>query len=182
MSSDLFRQYINIINENSQPEEKGPNKFQKAYHSGEGPIPPEPIETIDDPAEIADLIHQAYNTTDGSDLEQNAHNASVRKMVKAALLEISPKEERILRMRFGIGVPKMTLDEIGQKFGLSGNRIRQIADYAMRKMKHPSRMIRKSEKKTMPPRPDYYSPDREKAAKDGLEYYKAYHEFPSHLE
>jgi RNA polymerase sigma factor (sigma-70 family) len=186
MSSDLFRQYINIINENSQPEEKGTGHpaFQRAYHSGEGPQPPEPMEIIDDPEEIASMIHQAYNMPDSSDPEENAQNADIRKMVKAALLELEPREERIIRMRFGIGVPEMTLDAISDKFGISGNRIRQIEAKAIRKMKHPSRILRKSEKKRLPPAPTYaaYDKDSEKYDRDWQRWHRTYNTRPDNLE
>jgi RNA polymerase primary sigma factor len=53
---------------------------------------------------------------------------------------LSPKEERILRMRFGLGDdPPHTLEEVGQIFGVSRERIRQIEAQALRKLKHPSR-------------------------------------------
>lgn len=182
MSSDLFRQYINIINENSQPDYKGPDAFQRAYHSGEGPQAPEPMEIIDDPEEIASMIHQAYNMPDSSDPEENAQNADIRKMVKAALLELEPREERIIRMRFGIGVPEMTLDAISEKFGISGNRISQIEAKAIRKIKHPSRILRKSATKRLPYLPDYNSPDREKYHRDREKWDIAYNTRPDNLE
>ena len=145
MSVDLFRKYIDIINENSNEKSdgKGPNAFQRAYYSGEGPLPSEPMEIIDDPEEFAGLIRRAYNTPDGSDPDQNVQNADIRKMIKNVLLQLDPKEERIIRMRFGIGVPEMSLAEIGRKFGVAGETIRQLEARAIRKMKHPSRWPRR---------------------------------------
>jgi RNA polymerase primary sigma factor len=53
---------------------------------------------------------------------------------------LTPREERILRMRFGIGINKdNTLEEVGQQFSLTRERIRQIEAKALRKLKHPSR-------------------------------------------
>ena len=56
------------------------------------------------------------------------------------LASLTPREERILRMRFGIGMNSdHTLEEVGQKFSLTRERIRQIEAKALRKLKHPSR-------------------------------------------
>ena len=62
-----------------------------------------------------------------------------------ALATLTPREERIVRMRFGIGVPSdYTLQEVGQTFGVTRERIRQIEAKALRKLKHPtqSRLLR----------------------------------------
>jgi RNA polymerase sigma factor RpoD-like protein len=67
----------------------------------------------------------------GRDLQEKIH-----KMLNT----LSPKEERILRMRFGLGEETPhTLEEVGQMFGVSRERIRQIEAQALRKLKHPSR-------------------------------------------
>jgi len=184
MSADLFRKYVDIINENSKPEEKGPDPFLRSYHSGEGPRPPEPLEIIDDPEEIAELIHRAYNMPDSSDPEQNVQNADIRRMVKNALLQLKPGEERIIRMRYGIGVPEMTYKEIAEKFGLSMSRIKILESKILGLLRLPSRVLRKSEKKRLPPAPTYaaYDKDPEKYKKDDAAYRKAYYARPDHLE
>ena len=52
----------------------------------------------------------------------------------------APREERVLRMRFGIGMnTDHTLEEVGQQFSVTRERIRQIEAKALRKLKHPSR-------------------------------------------
>jgi RNA polymerase primary sigma factor len=66
--------------------------------------------------------------------------ADLRDRVGRALAELSPREERVLRMRFGIGMnTDHTLEEVGQQFGVTRERIRQIEAKALRKLKHPSR-------------------------------------------
>ncbi len=56
---------------------------------------------------------------------------------------LTPREDRILRMRFGIGTnTDHTLKEVGQQFSLTRERIRQIEARALRKLKHPSRSRR----------------------------------------
>ena len=52
---------------------------------------------------------------------------------------LEPREKEVLIMRFGIGLEPMTLEEIGNKLGLSRERIRQIEDKALRKMRNPIR-------------------------------------------
>jgi RNA polymerase primary sigma factor len=56
------------------------------------------------------------------------------------LSSLTPREERVLRMRFGIGMnTDHTLEEVGQQFSVTRERIRQIEAKALRKLKHPSR-------------------------------------------
>ena len=55
-------------------------------------------------------------------------------------LSVTPREERIVRMRFGIGINSdHTLEQVGQQFSVTRERIRQIEAKALRKLKHPSR-------------------------------------------
>jgi RNA polymerase primary sigma factor len=68
-------------------------------------------------------------------LEEKQIVESVGEMLKT----LGPKEEKVLRMRFGFGCEEHTLEEIGNKWHLSHERIRQIEINAMRKMKHPKR-------------------------------------------
>ena len=56
------------------------------------------------------------------------------------LASLTPREERVLRMRFGIGMnTDHTLEEVGQQFSVTRERIRQIEAKALRKLKHPTR-------------------------------------------
>src|SRR5262245_4471568 len=69
-----------------------------------------------------------------------AIQANLRETTTRVLAFLSPREERILRMRFGIGMNKdHTLEEVGQQFSVTRERIRQIEAKALRKLKHPSR-------------------------------------------
>ena len=66
--------------------------------------------------------------------------SNLRETTTRVLASLTPREERILRMRFGIGINKdNTLEEVGQQFSLTRERIRQIEAKALRKLKHPSR-------------------------------------------
>jgi RNA polymerase primary sigma factor len=69
-----------------------------------------------------------------------AIQSSLHEAVAQALVSLSPREERIVRMRFGIGMSSdHTLSEVGDKFSVSRERIRQIEAKALRKLKHPTR-------------------------------------------
>ena len=62
----------------------------------------------------------------------------LKKAVTKILLSLTPREERVIRRRFGIGMNDATLEDIGQDFSLSRDRIRQIEAKALRKMMQPS--------------------------------------------
>ncbi|MFC3097721.1 RNA polymerase sigma factor RpoD [Alteraurantiacibacter palmitatis] len=69
-----------------------------------------------------------------------AIQANLRETVTRVLASLTPREERVLRMRFGIGMnTDHTLEEVGQQFSVTRERIRQIEAKALRKLKHPSR-------------------------------------------
>ena len=69
-----------------------------------------------------------------------AVHAGLRDAATRALSELSPREERVLRMRFGIGVNSdHTLEEVGQQFNVTRERIRQIEAKALKKLQNPSR-------------------------------------------
>lgn len=69
-----------------------------------------------------------------------AVNSNLRETTTRVLASLTPREERVLRMRFGIGMnTDHTLEEVGQQFSVTRERIRQIEAKALRKLKHPSR-------------------------------------------
>ena len=69
-----------------------------------------------------------------------AIQSNLRETTTRVLASVTPREERVLRMRFGIGINKdHTLEEVGQQFSVTRERIRQIEAKALRKLKHPSR-------------------------------------------
>ncbi len=75
-------------------------------------------------------------STPDEDLEEKEKT----ELVGEILDTLTPREARVLRMRFGIGCAEHTLEEVGKKLNVTRERIRQMEDKAMRKMKHPSRM------------------------------------------
>lgn len=69
-----------------------------------------------------------------------AIQSNLRETTTRVLATLTPREERVLRMRFGIGMnTDHTLEEVGQQFSVTRERIRQIEAKALRKLKHPSR-------------------------------------------
>ena len=90
----------------------------------------------DDDANVGDLISDHNSDNPITALLEEAN----RSIIDSVLSTLSEKEGVVLRMRFGIGQEKpSTLEEIGQHFGVTRERIRQIEVKAMRKMRHPSR-------------------------------------------
>jgi len=70
----------------------------------------------------------------------SAIHANLKETTTRILASLTPREERVLRMRFGIGMNSdHTLEEVGQQFAVTRERIRQIEAKALRKLKHPSR-------------------------------------------
>ncbi len=74
-----------------------------------------------------------------------AIQSNLREVATRVLATLTPREERVLRMRFGIGMnTDHTLEEVGQQFNVTRERIRQIESKALRKLKHPTRSKRLS--------------------------------------
>jgi RNA polymerase primary sigma factor len=71
---------------------------------------------------------------------QSAYQSLLADRVEEMLATLSPREARILRLRFGLlNGRSYTLEEVGQKFGLTRERIRQIEGKALRRLRHPRR-------------------------------------------
>ncbi len=66
-------------------------------------------------------------------------NESLSKEIDRALKQLTPRESEIIKMFFGIGCQEMTLEEIGDKFGLTRERVRQIKEKAIRRLRTASR-------------------------------------------
>ena len=75
--------------------------------------------------------------------EESAYQSLLRAKVQEALSTLTPREARILRLRFGLqNGHRHTLEEVGKKFGLTRERIRQIESKALRRLRHPRRSRR----------------------------------------
>ena len=97
----------------------------------------------EDLLDIVDTVplEYAYDLADDApDAEDVVATAELKKVVTEVLSTLKPREERVLRKRFGIGLAKdYTLEEVGQEFCVGSERIRQIEAKALRKLKHPSK-------------------------------------------
>jgi RNA polymerase primary sigma factor len=90
----------------------------------------------DGDATLADLI----KAPDAVDPHAAAEASALQRIVSEVLADLTPREQRILRMRFGIGsTADHTLEEIGKEFGVTRERIRQIEAKALEKLRHPAR-------------------------------------------
>ena len=97
---------------------------------------------VDDDPAVADDARESGELVraDGGRLFNAAIQANLRETTTRVLASLTPREERVLRMRFGIGMnTDHTLEEVGQQFSVTRERIRQIEAKALRKLKHPSR-------------------------------------------
>ncbi len=114
------------------PEEK----IRKIMKIAKEPISMETPIGDDDDSHLGDFIEDSANT---APLEA-AMQAGLRDVVKDILDSLTPREAKVLRMRFGIEMSTdHTLEEVGKQFDVTRERIRQIEAKALRKLKHPSR-------------------------------------------
>ena len=90
----------------------------------------------DDDSHLGDFIEDSGTLTP----TEAAMQAGLRDVVKEILDTLTPREAKVLRMRFGIEMSTdHTLEEVGKQFDVTRERIRQIESKAVRKLKHPSR-------------------------------------------
>ena len=84
-------------------------------------------------------LDNVYDLADDRPTPEDAMFETELKAVTSRILsKLTPREERVLRRRFGINVNDAKLNDIGIEFGVTGGRIREIEAKALRKLKHPS--------------------------------------------
>jgi RNA polymerase sigma factor (sigma-70 family) len=84
-------------------------------------------------------LDYAYYLSDGSPLAEDiVFDNELKNCLDDALMTLKPREERVIRRRFGIGVNDATREDIGQDFSVTRERISQIEAKALRKLMHPS--------------------------------------------
>mgnify|MGYP001402229396 FL=1 len=143
--SKLVRVSRQILNENGvepQPEELASRlgmpleKVRKVLKIAKEPISLETPVGDEDDSHLGDFIEDKAIKLP---LEAAIQN-NLREATTSVLSTLTPREERVLRMRFGIGMnTDHTLEEVGQQFSVTRERIRQIEAKGLRKLKHPSR-------------------------------------------
>jgi RNA polymerase primary sigma factor len=136
------RQIFNEIGREPTPEELAKKlhmpleKVRKTLKIAKEPLSLETPIGEEDDAHLGDLIEDknAIQPIDAM-IQSNLRETTTR-----VLASLTPREERIVRMRFGLGMNSdHTLEEVGQQFSVTRERIRQIEAKAIRKLKHPSR-------------------------------------------
>ncbi len=91
----------------------------------------------DEDTELEDFIGDKNSPSPFFDAEQTESSEHIQRVLRT----LTPKEEKVIRMRFGIGVDRdHTLEEVGRHLSITRERVRQIEAKALRKLKHPSRM------------------------------------------
>jgi len=112
------------------------DKIRKIMKIAKEPISMETPIGDDDDSHLGDFIEDGANTAP----IEAAMQAGLRDVVKDILDGLTPREAKVLRMRFGIEMSTdHTLEEVGKQFDVTRERIRQIEAKALRKLKHPSR-------------------------------------------
>nr|WP_311731992.1 RNA polymerase sigma factor RpoD [Variovorax paradoxus] len=112
------------------------DKIRKIMKIAKEPISMETPIGDDDDSHLGDFIEDSSNTAP----IEAAMQAGLRDVVKDILDSLTPREAKVLRMRFGIEMSTdHTLEEVGKQFDVTRERIRQIEAKALRKLKHPSR-------------------------------------------
>ena len=112
------------------------DKIRKIMKIAKEPISMETPIGDDDDSHLGDFIEDTNNTAP----IEAAMQAGLRDVVKDILDSLTPREAKVLRMRFGIEMSTdHTLEEVGKQFDVTRERIRQIEAKAIRKLKHPSR-------------------------------------------
>lgn len=109
--------------------------------------------TVDmDAAALQAVMGDGVNARLGVDPSDNADRSALSRAVEMILGTVTPKEEKVLRLRYGIGVNEHTLEETGEVLNVTRERIRQIEARALRKLRHPSRSHALSDEPILDPK------------------------------
>ena len=111
-------------------------KVRDIYKISQDPVSLETPIGEEDDSHLGDFIKDEHNMSP----EEFATNEMLKDEISEVLLTLTEREEKVIRLRFGLedGKPR-TLEEVGQMFGVTRERIRQIEAKALRKLRHPSR-------------------------------------------
>ncbi len=141
----ISRQILQETGQEATPEELSKrmempeDKVRKVLKIAKEPISMETPIGDDEDSHLGDFIE---DTNTQSPIE-NATSSSLSEVTKEVLATLTPREAKVLRMRFGIDMnTDHTLEEVGKQFDVTRERIRQIEAKALRKLRHPSRSER----------------------------------------
>ena len=112
------------------------DKVREIYKISQEPVSLETPIGEEDDSHLGDFIKDERNVSP----EEYATNEMLKDEIASVLLTLTEREEKVIRLRFGLEDGKSrTLEEVGQMFGVTRERIRQIEAKALRKLRHPSR-------------------------------------------
>ena len=136
------RQLVQELGREPMPEEIAEkmdlplDKVRKVLKIAKEPISLETPIGEEEDSHLGDFIEDKKVISPGDAVVQ----ASLKEQVRGVLHSLTPREEKVLKMRFGIDErTDHTLEEVGQNFSVTRERIRQIEAKALRKLRHPSR-------------------------------------------
>ena len=113
-----------------------PEKIREIYKISQDPVSLETPIGEEDDSHLGDFVPDERNMSP----EEYATNELLKDEISEVLLTLTEREEKVIRLRFGLEDGKSrTLEEVGQMFGVTRERIRQIEAKALRKLRHPSR-------------------------------------------
>jgi len=146
---EFYNRVTKASRELTQQLGREPTKEEIAYKLG---VPTKKVEEVfraiqdpialqtpvgDEDTELEDFIGDKNSPSPYSDAERIEISEHIQKVLKS----LTPKEEKVIRMRFGIGMDRdHTLEEVGRHLSITRERVRQIEAKALRKLKHPSRL------------------------------------------
>ncbi len=136
------RRLLQELGREPAPEEIGAEmgitaeKVRDILKASQQPVSLEAPVGEDEDSELGNFIENDSAPTPA----QSAYDNLLRAKIEEVLATLTPREARILRLRFGLQNGRSyTLEEVGQKFGLTRERIRQIEGQALRRLRHPRR-------------------------------------------
>jgi RNA polymerase primary sigma factor len=113
------------------------SKVRKVLKIAQEPISLETPIGEEEDSHLGDFIEDKS----GSNPAESVVASNLREITDEVLATLSPREEKVIKMRFGLGLhgEEHTLEEVGEDFSVTRERIRQIEAKALRKLRHPSR-------------------------------------------
>ena len=126
------------VDELAEKMEVSEEKVHKVLNIPKEPLSMEAPTGEDEDSSLLDIIEDKSATNPLEDAIKSGLHAAVEAMLDS----LSDREAVVLRMRYGIGMPTdYTLEEVGQQFGVTRERVRQIEKSGLRKLRHPSRAV-----------------------------------------